>query len=102
MRMHGLFVGRERHIFESAVALSTKVNIIHVEKPLRTVVVMLEEKEFKSTWLGNKAIYRTRKAIADGGELYVLAPGVERFGEDAETITLVLEIRLYGQGEYSS
>lgn len=93
MRMHGLFVGRERHIFESAVALSTKVNIIHVEKPLRTVVVMLEEKEFKSTWLGNKAIYRTRKAIADGGELYVLAPGVERFGEDAEIDTL---IRKYG------
>ena len=93
MRMHGLFVGRERDVFESAVALSTKVNITRVEKPLKTVVVMLDEKEFKSTWLGNKAVYRTRKAIADGGDLYVLAPGVDKFGEDAEIDGL---IRKYG------
>ena len=93
MRMPGLFVGRERDVFESAVALSTKVNITRVEKPLKTVVVMLDEKEFKSTWLGNKAVYRTRKAIADGGDLYVLAPGVDKFGEDAEIDGL---IRKYG------
>jgi len=93
MRMHGLFAGRGRDLFESAVALSTKVNIIRVEKPLETVVVMLDEKEFKSTWLGNKAVYRTRKAIADGGNLYVLAPGVDKFGEDAGIDRL---IRKYG------
>ncbi len=93
LRMHGLFAGRERNIFESAVKLSSKINVTHVGKPLKTVVVMLDEKEFKSTWLGNKAVYRTRKAIADGGDLYVLAPGVDKFGEDAQIDAL---IRKYG------
>jgi hypothetical protein len=57
------------------------------------VVVSLDEKEFHSTWLGNKAIYRTRMAIADGGELIVLGPGIETFGEDPAIDTL---IRKYG------
>jgi hypothetical protein len=43
--------------------------------------------------LGNKAIYRTRMAIADEGELIVLAPAVKTFGEDPEIDRL---IRQYG------
>jgi hypothetical protein len=46
-----------------------------------------------STWLGNKAVYRTRMAMADGGELIILAPGVKEFGEDHEIDRL---IRKYG------
>ena len=57
------------------------------------MVVYLDEHEFKSTWLGNKSVYRTRMAIADGGELIVLAPGVRKFGEDDENDRL---IRKYG------
>jgi nickel-dependent lactate racemase len=91
--IHGLFAGSSRRIFEEAVALSQQKNIIFVEKPLKKVVVYLDEREFKSTWLGNKAVYRTRMAIADGGELVVLAPGVSRFGEDDENDRL---IRKYG------
>src|SRR6202008_4889 len=49
--------------------------------------------EFKSTWLGNKAVYRTRMAMADGGELIILAPGLKEFGEDQEIDRL---IRKYG------
>lgn len=93
MQLHGVFAGRERSVFESAVALSSKINITHVDRPLKTVVVMLDEDEFKSTWLGNKAVYRSRKAIADGGDLYILAPGIQKFGEDAQIDTL---IRKYG------
>lgn len=91
--IHGLFIGRERSIFEQAVALSQKRNIVMTDKPLEKVVVWLDPDEFKSTWLGNKAIYRTRMAIADGGELIILAPGVERFGEDGDIDFL---IRKYG------
>lgn len=91
--IHGLFIGRERRLFEEAVALSQEKNLEFVEKPLKKVVVYLDEQEFKSTWLGNKAIYRTRMAIEDGGELIVLAPGVRRFGEDMENDRL---IRKYG------
>jgi hypothetical protein len=70
-----------------------ETNIAMVEKPMRKVVVYLDPSEFKSTWLGNKSIYRTRMAIADGGELIVLAPGVSKFGEDARINAL---IRKYG------
>ncbi len=91
--VQGLFVGRERCHFERAVALSQEVNLIFVEKPIQKAVVRLDPGEYKSTWLGNKSVYRTRMAIADGGELIVLAPGVERFGEDGACDKL---IRKYG------
>lgn len=91
--LNGLFTGRSRSIFEKAVALSTEKNLNFVEKPFKKVVVYLDAKEFKSTWLGNKAVYRTRLAIDDGGELLVLAPGVAKFGEDDGNDAL---IRKYG------
>jgi len=91
--IHGLFIGRERSLFERAVGMSQQKNLIFVEKPLKKVVVYLDENEFKSTWLGNKAVYRTRMAIADGGELIVQAPGVKKFGEDSGNDKL---IRKYG------
>ena len=91
--IHGLFIGGGRKSFEEAVSLSRKRNLIFTDEPFQKVVVYLDPEEFKSTWLGNKAIYRTRMAIADGGELVVIAPGVERFGEDPEIDRL---IRKYG------
>ena len=91
--IHGLYIGRERREFEKAVAQSQEMNLIHMDEPFQKVVVYLDPREFKSTWLGNKAVYRTRMAIADGGELIVLAPGVDKFGEDPENDRL---IRKYG------
>ncbi len=73
-----------RGAFEQAVALSQELNIIRVEKPIQKAVVYLDPREFKSTWLGNKAVYRTRMAMAEGGELIILAPGIVKFGEDAQ------------------
>jgi len=91
--IHGLFAGQGRDLFEEAVKLSQEKNITYVDKPIRKAVVYLDEREFKSTWLGNKAVYRTRMAIADGGELIVIAPGVSKFGEDDRNDEL---IRKYG------
>lgn len=91
--MHGLYIGRSRQVFEQAVAQAQSRNLIFVEHPLKKAVVYLDSEEFTSTWLGNKAIYRTRMAMADGGELFILAPGVRRFGEDAAMDAL---IRRYG------
>jgi hypothetical protein len=95
LAVRGLFIGDDLECFYRAAELSLQVNFELVEKPLRKVVVYLHPAEFKSTWLGNKAIYRTRMAIADGGELVVLAPGVGRFGEDESMDRL---IRTYGYG----
>jgi nickel-dependent lactate racemase len=83
-----IFIGRKREVFEKAVKSSQKHNITKVNQPLKKVVVYLEEK-FKSTWLGNKAIYRTRKALADDAELIIIAPGLKEFGEDLEINKLI-------------
>ena len=89
----GLFIGDDYECFKSAADLSLEVNFEMLDKPLKKVVVYLDPEEFKSTWLGNKSIYRTRMAIADNGELIVLAPGLKSFGEDKEIDRL---IRKYG------
>jgi nickel-dependent lactate racemase len=91
--VRGLFIGDDAECFERAAALSLEVNFEMLDEPLDKVVVYLDPAEFKSTWLGNKSIYRTRMAIADEGELIVLAPGVKEFGEDGEIDRL---IRKYG------
>ena len=93
IRTHGLFLGEGRECLTQAVRLAQEKNIDFVPHGMRKCVVYLDPAEFKSTWLGNKAIYRTRMAMADGGELLILAPGVEKFGEDAECDRL---IRPYG------
>jgi hypothetical protein len=89
----GLFLGDDEECFHQACALSLKTNFVMVEKPIHKAVVYLNPKEFRSTWLGNKAIYRTRMALADNAELIVLAPGVKEFGEDSNIDRL---IRKYG------
>jgi nickel-dependent lactate racemase len=91
--IRGLFIGDDEDVFRLAADLSVKVNFTLLEKPLKKVVVYLDPAEFKSTWLGNKSIYRTRMAMADEGELIILAPGLKEFGEDKEIDRL---IRKYG------
>ena len=93
IRTHGLFIGDKRNALEAAIALAQEKNIDFVETGMKKCVVYLTPDEFHSTWLGNKSVYRTRMAIADGGELLVLAPGIERFGEDEQVDKL---IRKYG------
>lgn len=88
----GLFVG-DREAFEKAATLAIEVNFNQLDEELPKVVVSMDPDEFHSTWIGNKGIYRTRMAIADAGELIILAPGVRTFGEDPEIDVL---IRKYG------
>jgi len=90
---HGLFIGTERKGFEMAIELAQEKNLIFLDKGIKKCIVYLEPKEFKSTWLGNKAVYRTRMAIKDAGELIILAPGITKFGEDPYNDEL---IRKYG------
>lgn len=91
--LRGLYIGNDEDCFLQASALSQQVNLTLLDAPIKKAVVFLTPKEFASTWLGNKAVYRTRMAIADGGELVILAPAVKEFGEDPEIDRL---IRKYG------
>jgi len=93
LKIRGLFAGDDIECFRQAAALSREVNFTTMPHRLKKVVVWLDPEEFKSTWLGNKSIYRTRMMIADDGELVVLAPGVRTFGEDPAIDRL---IRKYG------
>ncbi len=93
LAVRGLFVGTDVECFTAASELSVKVNFTVLDEAPAKMVVSLDPEEFHSTWLGNKAVYRTRMAIADGGELIVLAPGVKTFGEDRQIDDL---IRKYG------
>ncbi|MCE9615269.1 MAG: lactate racemase domain-containing protein [Lentisphaerae bacterium] len=89
LKVRGLFIGDGYECFERAAALALQVNFQMLDEPLRKVVVYLQPDEYKSTWLGNKSVYRTRMAIADGGELVVLAPGLREFGEDRAIDALI-------------
>ncbi|HEV3305812.1 MAG TPA: lactate racemase domain-containing protein [Candidatus Sulfotelmatobacter sp.] len=93
LALRGLFIGDDAECFYRAAELSVKVNFEILDTPIRKAVVYLDPHEFHSTWLGNKAVYRTRMALADGAELIILAPGVKKFGEDLAIDAL---IRKYG------
>jgi nickel-dependent lactate racemase len=93
LEMKGLYIGNDIQCYDAACQLSMQVNFTLLSKPPSTMVAYMDPDEFQSTWLGNKSIYRTRMAIADGGTLIVLAPGVHRCGEDDKVDEL---IRKYG------
>ena len=93
MRLRGLFIGDDFECFRLASELALEANFIMLEKPVRKCLVWLDPEEFKSTWLGNKAIYRTRMALADDAELMIMAPALREFGEDKAIDAL---IRKYG------
>ena len=96
LQLKGLYIGNTIECYTRACELSLKVNFKMIDKSPSKIVVYLDGDEFHSTWLGNKSIYRTRMAIADGGELIVLAPGVERFGEDDAVDKLIRKYGYFG------
>jgi nickel-dependent lactate racemase len=89
----GAYVGDDLETYLMAARASREQNITLFDKPVEKIVAMMQADEFRATWVANKAVYRTRMAMADGGELLVIAPGVERFGEQPEVDAL---IRKYG------
>ena len=95
VEMKGLYIGNDIQCYDMACELSLKVNFNLLPRSPKKMVVYLNE-EYHSTWLGNKSIYRTRMAIDDGGELIVLAPWVETFGEDNHIDELIRQVGYVG------
>ncbi len=89
----GVFVGDDLDTYLDAARLSREQNITILDEPLDKIVCVMQADEFVSTWVANKAVYRTRMAMADGGELIIIAPGLKRFGEQEEVDQF---IRKYG------
>ena len=94
--MRGIYMGDDDETFAEACELSRAVNLDTLKKPIQKCIVYLDPEEFKSTWLGNKSVYRTRKAMATGGELIVLAPALHTFGEDPEIDRLIRKYGYFG------
>ncbi len=92
----GLYVGDDLETYLEAASQSRDQNITILDKPLSKVVCVVQADEFTSTWVANKAIYRTRMAIADGGELIIIAPGLERFGEQPEVDAIICKYGYVG------
>jgi nickel-dependent lactate racemase len=89
----GVYVGDDLETYMMAARASRDQNITTFERPVHKMIAVMQADEFRSTWVANKAVYRTRMAMADGGELLIIAPGIERFGEQADVDKL---IRKYG------
>jgi nickel-dependent lactate racemase len=89
----GLYVGDDLETYLEAARQSREQNITLFDEPIEKIVCVMQGDEFFSTWVANKAIYRTRMALADGGELVIIAPGLKRFGEQPDVDAL---IRKYG------
>ncbi len=96
LAVRGLFIGDDSECFYQAAALALQVNFVMMDREIEKAVVYLDPREFKSTWLGNKSIYRTRMALADDAELIVLAPGVHEFGEDPTIDKIIRRYGYYG------
>jgi nickel-dependent lactate racemase len=92
----GFYVGDDVDTYMAGAKASREQNITIVEKPLKKVVAVMQGDEFYSTWVANKAIYRTRMAMADGGELLIIAPGLKRFGEQPEVDNLIRQFGYSG------
>ena len=93
MELKGIFIGDDFECFQKAADLSLQTNFIMLDREIKKCIVYLDPEEFKSTWLGNKSVYRTRMALADDAELIVIAPALREFGEDK---TIDALIRKYG------
>ncbi|GAA3767764.1 lactate racemase domain-containing protein [Terriglobus aquaticus] len=96
LAIRGLFIGDDLDCFYKAAELALQVNFVMMDREIKKAVVYLDPHEFKSTWLGNKSVYRTRMALADEGELIVLAPAVHEFGEDPTIDKLIRRYGYYG------
>jgi nickel-dependent lactate racemase len=92
----GVYVGDDLDTYLAAARQSREENITLFDEPLGKIVCVMQGDEFFSTWVANKAIYRTRMALADGGELVVIAPGLKRFGEQPEVDALICKYGYVG------
>ncbi|WP_419803848.1 lactate racemase domain-containing protein [Terriglobus sp.] len=96
LAIRGLYIGDDSDCFYQAAELALQVNFVMMDREIKKAVVYLDPHEFKSTWLGNKSVYRTRMALADNAELIVLAPAVHEFGEDQTIDKLIRRYGYYG------
>ncbi len=71
----GLYIGPVRETWEAAAALSARLHIIYVERPLKRAL-SIAPPMYNDLWTGAKAMYKVEPVIDDGGEVIVYAPHI--------------------------
>ncbi len=98
--LQGLFFGDAENysrIFSKASKLSYNNNINVISDPLKNILVFLDPQNYSSTWRGNEAIYRTRRALENNGNLVIIAPGLTNFIEDPTLDDLIRKFGYLGK-----
>ncbi len=73
----GLFAGAPEDAWSRAADLSAQLHVLYTDRPYRRVLSVLPEM-YDELWVGAKGMYKTEPAIADGGEVIIYAPHLQR------------------------
>lgn len=85
----GVFIGEPETAFSSAADLSAKEHIVWVEQPYQQVLSVLPQM-YNELWVGAKGMYKVEPAVADGGEVILYGPHLDRISRnDGELIRKV-------------
>jgi nickel-dependent lactate racemase len=74
-RLAGLYIGSPEEAWEAAAALSARLHIVYMDKPLRRVLAIMPEM-YDDLWTAAKGMYKLEPAMADGGEVVIYAPHI--------------------------
>jgi nickel-dependent lactate racemase len=73
----GLFSGSPEEAWSAAADLSAQVHVRWCEHPYRQALSVLPEM-YNELWVGAKGMYKLEPVIADGGEVIIYAPHLDR------------------------
>lgn len=76
----GMFIGDMQTAFHEAVQLSSALQITWVDEPFQQVLSFAPPM-YDELWTAAKAMYKLEPAIADGGEVIVYAPHLEKVSD---------------------
>ena len=73
----GLFAGTPEAAWDAASELSRQLHITRKDRPFHTIL-SCAPKMYDELWTGGKCMYKLEPVLADGGELIIYAPHIDR------------------------
>ncbi len=71
----GVWVGTPEDAWSQAADLSAQVDIVYLERPVRTVLSIMPEM-YDDLWTAAKGMYKVEPVVADGGGVIIYAPHI--------------------------
>lgn len=95
----GFYAGVGEEAYLQAALLSRQHNVTVVEEGLQRVVAFFPGLRFASLWDVQQLLPRLAMCLADGGELILLAPGIERLAADDAPLAVYRRTGYLGAAE---